>query len=284
MEGEFTMRRGDNKSQVTKERKYFGKEDSLKRNDNIKFSGEFSQRERRLWCPGDQVVPCHREDNLRMEGEFTMRRGDEKSHREDNLRLEGDFGQTLRISTGEDRFCGRRDKNVEPRDEKVWHAGNRVRLSKMEEQLRGEGKFCKNKDILAWKDDMTRFAGNVSQREDARWNPDDMVGPNRKEERLPRKQQDLRAKDNLRLEGEFCQREARGWNPGERVKPCWRGDNLVMEGEFSKREDVILQDEILRRFSTRGKARALNAGGRAGVWDRGEMVAKVVRPDNLSLR
>ena len=258
MEGEFTMRRGDNKSQETKERKYFGKEDSLKRNDNIKFSGEFSQRERRLWCPGDQVVPCHREDNLR---------------------LEGDFGQTLRISTEEDPFCGRRDKNVELKDEKVWHAGNRVRLSQMEGQLRGEGKFCKNEDILAWKDDMTKFAGNVSQREDARWNPDDV-----KEERLPRKQQDLRAKDNLRLEGEFCQREARGWNPGERVKPCWRGDNLVMEGEFSKREDVILQDEILRRFSTRGKARALNAGGRAGVWDRGEMVAKVVRPDNLSLR
>ena len=43
MEGEFTLRRGG-ESQGTKEIKYFGKEDLMKRADNIKLVGEFSQR------------------------------------------------------------------------------------------------------------------------------------------------------------------------------------------------------------------------------------------------
>ena len=279
IEGEFTMRRGD-QSQETKERKYFGKEENMKRNDNIKFSGEFSQRERSLWCPGDQVIPCNREDNLRLEGDFART-------------------EKLRNPTGENGFSGRRDNlrqkdNIEldqeflHQDKKAWSAGNRVRLSKTEENLWKEGEFCKREDILKWKDNMTKFAGNVSEKEYATTRKN-MFGPNGKEDRLPGKQQDLRGKDNLRLEGEFSQREAQGWNPGERVKPCWRRDNLAMEGEFSKREDILLQDEILRKISTKGKYSSLNEGGRmeggiAGVWDRGERVAKVVRPDNLSLR
>ena len=276
MEGEFTLRRGG-ESQGTKEIKYFGKEDLMKRADNIKLVGEFSQREKRQWCPGDQVIPCNREDNLR---------------------LGGDFGQKEKLKNPWNKggFCGRKDnlrqnievsRNFSSRDEKALISGDRVSLSKMEENLGREGEFCKKEDdILNWKDNITKFGDSVPQREEARWTPYAMVGPNSQEEGLPR---NLRAKDNLRLEGEFSQREARGWNPGEKVKPCWRRDNLEMEGEFSKREDVLLQDQILKRFSTRTKAKSSDdegrmGGARTGVWDRGELVAKVVRPDNLSLR
>ena len=118
-----------------------------------------------------------------------------------------------------------------------------------------------------------------AKKEDVGWNPN----PDGKEERLPRKQEELRAKDNLRMEGEFSQREARTWNPGEKVEPFWRRDNLAMEGEFCRREDVLLQDENLRRSSTRRHVGTMEEG-RLGVWDQGERVAKVVRPDNLSLR
>ena len=257
MEGEFTGRR----TQEMEKRNCFGKEEKMKRSgDNIKLSGrDFPQRERSLWCPGDQVLPCNREDNLR-------------------LIDPGDFGQKLRKPTGEDGFFGTRD-NLRPKDN--TEMGDEKVRTKVDEKLRGESEFCKNGEILSWKDNMTRFAGNVSQRE----NVANMEGPNGKEASVPGKQQNLRVKDNLKLEGEFSQREAREWNPGERVGSFCRRDNLAMEGEFSKREDILLQDEILRRFSSKGKAISLNEGGsRAMLWDRGEMVAKVVRPDNLSLR
>ena len=32
--------------------------------DPLRLEGEFPQRERRFWSPGDQVGPCNREDNL----------------------------------------------------------------------------------------------------------------------------------------------------------------------------------------------------------------------------
>ena len=303
IEGEFTMR---SESQAIKERTfgYFGKGDLIKRADNIKLDGEFSQREKMQWCPGDQTIPCNREDNLK---------------------LEGDFGQRGKLKNpwGAGGFGGKMDKlrqkdNIEVGREKVSSSGDRVSLSKMEENLRREGEFCKKEEILNWKDNITKFGDSLPQREEARWTPDDLVGRNEKEERLPRQQQYLRGRDNLTLEGkfserdprgwnpgervkpccrtdnlemegEFSQREARGWNPGEKVKPCRRRDNLEMEGEFSKREDVLLQDQILRRFSTRTKANSFIDEGRmggtkTGVWDRGELIGKVVRPDNLSLR
>ena len=42
--------------------------------DPLRLDGEFSQREKTFWSPGDQVRPFKREDNLRMEGDFTLRR------------------------------------------------------------------------------------------------------------------------------------------------------------------------------------------------------------------
>ena len=267
MEGDFTLRREEGQGSKEKNIGHFGREEIIKRGDNIKLVGEFPKRERMAWCPGDQVIPCNRQDNLRLEGEFGQER------------------EVLRYPAwGEARF-GRTDSmkqndEVElSRDDKVQSAGKRWSLSKMEDNLRREGEFCneeKKEDILKWR-------GGVRQREDIGWNSEDMVGPNGKEERIPRKQEELRAKDNLRMEGEFSQREARTWNPGEKVEPFWRRDNLAMEGEFCRREDVLLQDENLRRSSTRRHVGTVEEG-RLGVWDQGERVAKVVRPDNLSLR
>ena len=104
-------------------------------------------------------------------------------------------------------------------------------------------------------------------------------------------QQDVRGRDNLRMEGSFSRRETASWAPGEKAKSCRRRDNLNMEGEFYRREDLALLDEDLRTetgsFSSRksqlSKGERMDVG-KVPAWNLGERVTKVVKPDNLSLR
>ena len=138
-------------------------------------------------------------------------------------------------------------------------------------------------DIFQWKEDPSQ----VEERESKKGKQKEGDG----EEGLREWQQDVRGRDNLKMEGSFSRRETAAWAPGEKAKSCRRRDNLNLEGEFCRREDLALQDEDLRTearsFSSR-KSQLSKEGridlGKVAAWDLGERVTKVVKPDNLSLR
>ena len=260
----------------------------FKRDDNLKMEGELTalegefrpgkldqmlscqvlQRERKLWCPGDQVIPCNREDNLKMEGDFEQREREGLGNPEDK------GGMLMR------RGNLRQRGNVEfDKDNLLRCANNGTRQCTANKEIKDR------EDIFKWKDNHSQ----VEQREG-----DSKKGKQKEgdgEEGLRELQQDVRGRDNLRMEGSFSRRETAAWAPGEKAKSCRRRDNLNMEGEFCRREDLALLDEDLRTeagsFSSR-KSQLSKEGrmdvGKVAAWDLGERATKVVKPDNLSLR
>ena len=291
--------------------------------DLLKVGGNFPQREKNLWSPCDKVVPLKRDDNLKMEGEFTAREGEFRSgkldqmlscqvlqrerklwcpgdqvipcNREDNLRMEGDFGQREREKLGHLECKGRiltKGGNLKQRENVEFDKGNLLRSADNAINGNDGSRQCTEKidikdreDIFKWKDKHSQ--GEEKGGESKKGKQKEGDG----EEGLRDWQQDVRGRDNMRMEGSFSRRETAAWAPGEKAKSCRRRDNLNMEGEFCRREDLALRDEDLRTeagsFSSR-KSQLSKEGridlGKVAAWDLGERVTKVVKPDNLSLR
>ena len=291
--------------------------------DPLEVGGTFPQKERNLWSPCDKVVPFKRDDNLKMEGEFTAREGEFRSgkldqmlscqvlqrerklwcpgdqvipcNREDNLKMEGDFGQRererLRNKEGTGGLLMGRG-NLRQRENVEFDKGNLLRSANNANNGNDGSRQCTEKKDIKDREDIFKWKDKHSQGEER--GGESKKGKQKEgdgEEGLREWQQDVRGRDNLKMEGSFSRRETAAWAPGEKAKSCRRQDNLNMEGEFCRREDLALRDEDLRTetgsFSSR-KSQLSKEGridlGKVAAWDLGERVTKVVKPDNLSLR